>query len=190
MSRAPGNPARISRLRKVPPMRTSDQRRQVAPAAGAQVSFLSNLAAFVRLPRRTRADALEAALLLLVARLLVDLVRMPSWRRWVDIEAGAEPPPVERRTDGPARVGRIVRKVAPRLPFSTRCLARAMAAHWMLRRRGVASRISLGVRRAAPSGGALEYHAWLATADGVAVIGAADAETYRRFGTATWSNRI
>ena len=165
-------------------MRTTPQRRRVAPAAGTPVSLLSNLAAFVRLPRGTRGDALEAALLLLVSRLLVDHVRMPWWRRWVDIEAGAEPPAVERCGDGAAGVGRIVRKVAPRLPFSTRCLARAMAAHWMLRRRGVASRVALGVRRATPAGGALEYHAWLATADGVAVIGAADAETYRRFGSA------
>ena len=51
-----------------------------------------------------------------------------------------------------------------------------MAAKWMLRRRGVSSRLWIGVRRPAP-GRPLEYHAWL-TVDGESVIGGRSADAY------------
>ncbi|MCY3794029.1 MAG: hypothetical protein OXG51_06600, partial [Gammaproteobacteria bacterium] len=87
------------------------RRRRVAVGADP-ASALRNLATLVRLPCKTQAVALEAALFLLMARLFVDHVPMPRLRRWIDIETGAAPT-VERRANGSARVGRIVRKVAP-----------------------------------------------------------------------------
>ena len=56
-------------------------------------------------------------------------------------------------------VGRIVGKVARRLPFATSYLVRAMTVHWLLRRWGVRNRLAFGVRRAAAPDGALEFHA-------------------------------
>ena len=53
-----------------------------------------------------------------------------------------------------------------------------MAAQWMLRRRGVRSRLDFGVRRG--EGGALEFHAWLSVA-GETVMGGREAETYTTF---------
>lgn len=141
---------------------------------------MKTLAAFLRLPGATRRMALEAALLLLVARLLVDHVPMRWWRRRLHI-APARPPGARRPSRGAAdasRIGRIVRKVARRLPFAARCLVQAMATHWMLRRRGVASRLAFGVRRGAAPDGALVFHAWVSTADGRIVIGGAGIETY------------
>lgn len=54
-----------------------------------------------------------------------------------------------------------------RLPFPTTCLHRAIAAHWMLRRRGVSTTLYYGVTR---SGGKLTAHAWVQDGD-VGVIG-------------------
>ncbi len=53
------------------------------------------------------------------------------------------------------------------LPFPTTCLHRAIAAHWMLRRRGVNTTLYYGVTR---SGGKLTAHAWVQDGD-VGVIG-------------------
>jgi hypothetical protein len=53
------------------------------------------------------------------------------------------------------------------LLFPTTCLHRAIAAHWMLRRRGVDATLYYGVTR---SGGKLTAHAWVQDGD-VGVIG-------------------
>ncbi len=149
-------------------------------------------AEFARLPPAEWALALEALLLLLLAKLLSAGVPMRWWRRHLDM--AEEPPPsgapaaatrrlasecAEASGLSPRRAGRIVRKVARRAPFRTRCLARAMAAQWMLRRRGVASRLLFGVRRrGAPP--ALAFHAWLCV-DGQPVIGGVEADGYSPF---------
>lgn len=125
------------------------------------------LAGWLRLPPPERAMALEAAVWLTLARLLVHHVPMRHWRRHLEAAAGgsgdAGQQPLGRA------VGRMVRRVARRLPFEARCLPRAMAAQWMLRRRGVSGRLWIGVRRPAPER-PLDYHAWL-TVDGESVIG-------------------
>ena len=149
---------------------------------------VKTLAGFARLPAETRVLALEAAVLLLAARLLVDHVPMRRWRPRVDVATAPVPcpstspapgaPAASRETGDAARVGRIVDRVARRLPFATSCLARAMTGHWLLRRRGVRSRLAFGVRRAAAPDGALEFHAWLSTAAGNVVVGGGEVETY------------
>ena len=132
------------------------------------------LASWLRLPSAQRVLALEAAAWLTLARVLVWHAPMRYWRRHVEA-AG-------RGSDGAGRqplgrtVGRMVRRVARRLPFKASCLPQAMAAQWMLRRRGVSSRLWIGARRAAP-GQPLDYHAWL-TVDGESVIGGRSAGAY------------
>ena len=143
--------------------------------------------------------ALEAALFLLLARLLVVHVPMRHWRRWLVTAEGPAPaggPPADSHSAGnpegpapagahlactppqrlPRRVARIVRRVAPHVPFPAVCLPQAMALQWMLRRRGVASRLFFGARRKAQGAG-LDFHAWL-TVGGECVIGAGEVETY------------
>ena len=123
--------------------------------------------------------AVEAALCLLLARLLVRCVPMRYWRgRLHGAAAGsasADRQGVDRQGVGRI-VGRIVRAVARRLPVEVVCLPRAVAAHWMLRRRGISSQVVFGVRRAAP-GRAPDYHAWL-TVDGDTVMGGRNAAAY------------
>jgi len=57
-----------------------------------------------------------------------------------------------------ARLWRLAAAVARRLPRRPTCLAQALAVGWMLRRRGIATRLRFGVRRA---DGVFTAHAWL-----------------------------
>lgn len=132
--------------------------------------MLKHLAAFLRLPWRKRMLAMEAAAWLALARLIVGRVPMRYWR----LDAGADG--AASASSSAPTVGWAVRRVARRLPFETKCLPRALAAHWMLRRRGGASRVVFGVRRAAPERHP-EYHAWLVI-DGETVIGGREAASF------------
>ena len=131
--------------------------------------MLKPLAAFLRLPGPKRILAVEAALWLLLARLIVSRVPMRYWR--LDAADGAG-----GASSSALAVGWAVRRVARRLPFEAKCLPRALAAHWMLRQRGGASRVVFGVRRAAPERRP-EYHAWLVM-DGETVIGGRQAASF------------
>ncbi len=169
-----------------------------ATAASAGLRFGKSaqaVRAFVRAPVAAKAMALEAALFLLSARLLVAHVPMRHWRRWlttaeepapagsrIACSAGdAEGPvptgePLARPQRLPRRVARIVRRVAGHVPFPAVCLPQAMALQWMLRRRGVSSRLVFGARRKAEDR-ELNFHAWL-TVGGECVIGGGEVETY------------
>jgi hypothetical protein len=65
-------------------------------------------------------------------------------------------------------IGWAVRSIAPFVPFKSVCLQQAMAAHAMLRRRGIASAMHYGAGRGETR--PLEAHAWL-DAGGVRVTG-------------------
>ena len=138
---------------------------------------MRRLAAFLRLPGPERAMAVEAALCLALARAAVRHVPMRRWRGLVNAAVRDAPGPARRLALGRA-AGRMVRRVARRLPFEAACLPRAMAAQWMLLRRGVPSRLVFGARRPAAPGGGNDYHAWLKV-DGERVVGGRRAETYK-----------
>ena len=116
---------------------------------------------------------LEAAALLGVARLLVRHVPMRYWRAWLTT---ADAPLAAPRHAVAHTIARSVRSVARRRPLRAVCLPQAMAGQWMLRRRGVPSRLWFGVRKG-PDAGGLEYHAWL-TVDGECVLGGGETETF------------
>jgi hypothetical protein len=118
----------------------------------------------------------EAAWSLLVARLWIALVPIDRVARRLGIFV----PPTDRRVverrlrhrPGDAAVaagvGWAVCRTAPLMPFRAICLQQAMAAHAMLRRRGVASVLHFGAARQGQS--VLDAHAWLDAA-GVPVTG-------------------
>lgn len=92
-----------------------------------------------------------------------------------DLVPAAGPTPLDRPAGGGRAerqaaldVAWAVTRTATYLPLSTLCLAQALAARAMLRRRGIASLLHVGVARsrAAP----FEAHAWL-EAGGVEVTG-------------------
>jgi hypothetical protein len=69
-----------------------------------------------------------------------------------------------------------VENLGSRLWMNALCLPRALAAHAMLRRRGIASRLCLGVAR---ERGALDAHAWLEVGNGK-VVGGSEADGFTR----------
>ncbi|WP_158611008.1 lasso peptide biosynthesis B2 protein [Aurantiacibacter spongiae] len=99
------------------------------------------------------------------ARFLIRFVAMRRWSRLlgpIDGQALAvSAPPVSPAQAKQARdIGRIVRRTAARMPFRAVCLPQAMSARWLLRRRGIPSRIVIGSRRGDSREGLL-FHAWL-----------------------------
>ena len=72
-----------------------------------------------------------------------------------------------------ALVGGTVTRVARRLPWRPSCLRQALATQRMLRRRGIAGRLHLGVTGLREA----EAHAWV-TVDGEPVVGRPGVERY------------
>ena len=111
-----------------------------------------SLVAWFRLPRAQQGMALEAAAWLTLARVLVHHVPMRYWRGSLHTAASGQAS--AGRCALGRTLGRMVAGVARRLPFEAPCLPRALATQWMLRRRGVASRLVFGVRAPPRPGGA------------------------------------
>jgi hypothetical protein len=115
----------------------------------------------------------EAAFMLVLARLAVRL--MPAGRvlAWAD-----RPPRRIRRfaADEASWVAWAIDVVSAKPWMAAPCLPQALAAHAMLRRRGIASRVCLGVAR---EHGKLAAHAWVEVGED-RVIGGAGAATFTR----------
>jgi hypothetical protein len=127
-------------------------------------------------PHRAALGALlvgEAWAALIGARLLM-MLPYRVWRGWVtrmmgEGEGGAP--------DGGTRAVVWAIERARRAAPGTTCLTRALAAGWMLRRRGQRARLIIGVKGAA---GKLEAHAWLELGGVVIVGGEAEVGRYAR----------
>jgi hypothetical protein len=115
----------------------------------------------------------EAAVMLVLARLAVRFVPPARVFAWAN-----RPPRRIRRfaTDEAGWIAWAVETVGARPWMNALCLPRALAAHAMLRRRGIASRLCLGVARNADG---LDAHAWIEVGDDK-IVGAAGAEKFTR----------
>ena len=125
---------------------------------------------------RIHAQLFEAAVLLVVSRLLVNFVRFGRWRDalgHVLLPARTGVTDEECRGSGPPErhLSRVVDRAASRLPFEYRCLPRAMALHWMLTRRGKPTILVIGVLPGSRRGHLDDLHAWVEL-DGDVLIGA------------------
>jgi hypothetical protein len=124
-----------------------------------------------RLLSRDGARAVEAAAWLAVARLAVKALpfRVLAKRLGAQHEQTPTAP-----TGDPAlpRVAWAVAAAARRLPWRTECLEQALAARTMLRRRGIASTLYLGVAK-----DPVVAHAWLRAGD-LNVTGGRDVSRY------------
>lgn len=131
-------------------------------------------ARFVRLPTRQKAIASEAAGFVILASCLVRLLSLPRTLQIVDRilpdcrSAGGTPP--EESLDS---VSWAVTGVTGTLPWSVSCLARAVSARTMLRRRGFQAQLRIGVRPApgqADRASGIAAHSWV-EAGGRVVVG-------------------
>jgi len=104
----------------------------------------------------------EAMALLGWARLLITFVPLRHWRGQLG-DLAAPDAGHASLTDGERETARLVihaiDRAARNLPFAFICLPRALAARWMLARRGIASQLYIGVGRT--DAGETSLHAWL-----------------------------
>jgi len=106
---------------------------------------------------------LEAFCYLVLARAAVSLLPFGRLLRWIGApsEPAVEEVTIETIQSVRWAVAVAVRRLAPWAV----CLPQAIAGHWMLRRRGIASVVCFGVGR--DPAAKLGAHAWLRTADRV-----------------------
>ncbi len=115
----------------------------------------------------------EAAIVLILAKLATRFVPPARFLAWAD----RPPRRVCRFAADEARwVSWAVECLGARPWINALCLPRALAAHAMLRRRGIASRLCLGVAR---KDGALVAHAWVEIGNDK-IVGGAEAEPFTR----------
>jgi hypothetical protein len=122
-----------------------------------------------RLVGLTVSDALllsEAAACLLLAR--IGLLFSYRAVNRLDHEHSGEPRS-SSLTGTPARIVWALQALSRRLPGKNTCLVQALAAQAMLRRRGYASELRIGVSGRGPTG-AIKAHAWV-ECDGRVVLG-------------------
>lgn len=120
-----------------------------------------------------RAYLREAAIMLVLARLAVRFLPASRLFAWADRPTANR----QRFAAGDAEwIAWAVDHVGAQPWINALCLPRALAALAMLRRRGIDSRLCLGVAR---SGGELAAHAWV-EAGGRTVVGGEEARDFTR----------
>ena len=120
----------------------------------------SDLKRATRLPgvrRRLLGEALIALLMARAAMAFLPFRRIAAWLGTPGAESPATATTEEIVTA--QAVGWAVGVVARRVPWDGRCLARAVAATGMLRRRGLEGTVSFGVSQGESAG--FDAHAWL-----------------------------
>ena len=137
------------------------------------------LVTFYKLPAGDKLIALDALLTLIAVEVVLHLLPYRSWRGALKTPApGATTPPSTASLQTARRVGRMVAAVARRLPGRPQCLAQALAARHMLKRRGIAAELNLGVSN---ERAAINAHAWLAVGK-LIVTGGPDVSGFSAFG--------
>lgn len=127
---------------------------------------------------RHRFVASEAVAALVAAKVLRVMLNVAHWESAIGRKGGVGdrefdqvlPPKGTDRS-----VSLAVAAAARRLPFSTNCFDQALAARWMLKRRGSASTVVFGLRRGALGDGS---HAWVVGESGGTVTGGSVAQEF------------
>ena len=126
----------------------------------------------------------EVLVCLATARLLILFVDFRKWRSALGL-LGQGAASYEEQVLDLAQIkyakstGREVALIARRARFDAVCLPQAMAARWLLARRGISSHVVMGSRRDIVDG-ALLLHAWLMVGDNI-ITGASEAEEFTAF---------
>ena len=120
----------------------------------------------------------EAVGALLVASLAIGILPFRLLTRTIARPRGAASAPVDRDLIA-AEVTRAIDRAARRLPLRIVCLHKALATHWLLRRRGIATHVHYGI---SPGGAALKAHVWL-DLGGKIIIGEEESLGFARVAT-------
>ena len=131
-------------------------------------------------PWHARRATAEAMAWLILARLLIAHVPFGRWRQRLGTPVAPQPDDPQLHLDAnlaQRRLARAVGRAAGRLPGESRCLARAMALHWMLRRGAMGGVLHIGVLPGSDRGSLDDLHAWVARLGEVLIGG--DARPHR-----------
>lgn len=97
--------------------------------------------------------------------MLVAVAPFNRWEAWLGrrIRPDAPGPAPISAADAlrSRRAGRAVDQAARYLPLELKCLPRAMALQWMLKRRRIPARLLIGVLPASERGSTDDLHAWV-----------------------------
>ena len=120
----------------------------------------SDLKRFLRASQGRRGHLGEALVALAIARVAMAVLPFRRIAAWLGTP-GVESPPVAPAEDirVAQEIGWAVGILGSRVPWDGRCLARALAATGMLRRRGLESTVIFGACQNESSG--FDAHAWL-----------------------------
>lgn len=102
-------------------------------------------------------EALAALALARMAMACVPFRRIAGWLGTPGAESSVTATPQEIQTA--QEIGWAVGVLGKKVPWDGRCLAQALAATWMLRRRGLEGTVAFGVQESKQEG--FEAHAWL-----------------------------
>lgn len=130
----------------------------------------------LKLPKADSVLLLEAVLMLGIARLAIIVLTFRRIAPWLGVRQSATPaaPLPETHVLLLKRIGWAVQTAATHLPWQAVCLPQAIAARLMLRRRGFACTLYLGVSN---DGAEFKAHAWIRAGD-VIVTGYQDMQKY------------
>jgi len=122
---------------------------------------MGKLATFAELDREERSAAFEAAAALLSARILVAFIPLRYWRdRFLHTTAAQAIGSVAtHESKSIALVRQAIKRAMRNAPLDYICLPQALAARWMLDRRGIASELRIGAMH--NDSGRSAVHAWL-----------------------------
>jgi hypothetical protein len=141
-----------------------------------------HLRAFRALCADDRFLALEAAMLLVLLRIGLWTLSFATTRRVLNRYSSRNQAPVGPQVHQTvSRIAWAVSAVARRLPFRTTCLVEALAAEAMLRRRGFAPTLRIGVREPGFGQTPLDAHAWVECAGSVVIGRLANLADYAVF---------
>lgn len=118
---------------------------------------------------KARRLTIEAMFWLLLAWLLIHGFRFGRWHHHLGL-AQKQPGGDDHPTPYCRYLANVVTRGAMRLKMPLKCLPRAMALHWMLRRRGVRATLVIGMLPGSQRGTSDDLHAWVEM-DGETILG-------------------
>lgn len=123
----------------------------------------------------------EALVALALARAAMILLPFRRISAWLGTPGAQSPTTVTAEEWSKAKaVGWAVENVGRRVPWDGRCLAQALAATWMLRRRGLEGTVSFGVSEGESA--EFDAHAWLRIGPNI-VTGGSGHQRFKAFTT-------
>jgi hypothetical protein len=141
------------------------------------------LGKLLRLTWQERGILMETFLLLGFGRFLVIMLPFKKVAPHLGVINGSQPGNLsEAELVTAQQINRWVRFTSHHTPFTSNCFNKALAAHFMLRRRGISSTLYLGVAKNKEK---MEAHAWLLSGDQI-VTGGAEHERFTEVSHFTW----